>query len=173
MIETQWAALRPRSLQRAANQEIEGNGFKDSMDQVVLDVLLSARGVPWVRFEADKTPEGGVTNERVMVDYVHWDDFAHCAREELGGRRAPGLGGAENVAPARPRAKSALGKSLIVFPMTMPSRMSETTSQSQREGSANRYAEVWEIWDMVSKRRIFVAKGAEDVLESKDPQYEA
>ena len=100
-------------LQRAANEETERNGFKDSMEAVVLDVLLVARGVPWVRFEADElaevevrpdpvsglpmTEDGmpapleevtekngrfmwkreGMTNERTVIDYVHWDDFAH------------------------------------------------------------------------------------------------
>ena len=44
-------------LQRAANEEVERNGFKDAMDQVVLDVLLPGRGVPWVRFEADSLPD--------------------------------------------------------------------------------------------------------------------
>ena len=56
-------------------------------------------------------------------------------------------------------------------PMSTPSRTSETLSQNERDGSTDKYAEVWEIWDMVSKKRIFVSKGAEDVLESSDPQY--
>ena len=65
-------------IQRSSNEEIERNGFKDTMDQVVLDVLLVGRGVPWVRFEADPMPDReGMTNERTIIDYVHWDDFAH------------------------------------------------------------------------------------------------
>ena len=64
-------------IQRAANEEIERNGFKDAMDQVVLDVLLVGRGVPWVRFEVDEMADEGMANERIMLDYVHWDDFAH------------------------------------------------------------------------------------------------
>ena len=54
--------------------------------------------------------------------------------------------------------------------MTMSSRTSETLSQKQRDGSKDRFGEVWEIWDAVSKKRIFVAKGLADVLEEKyDP----
>ena len=38
-------------IERAGNEEMERNNFKESMDQVTLDVLLPGRGVPWVRFE--------------------------------------------------------------------------------------------------------------------------
>ena len=55
--------------------------------------------------------------------------------------------------------------------MTMSSRTSETISQKQRDGSKDRFGEVWEIWDAVSKKRIFVAKGLSDVLEEKDDPY--
>ena len=48
--------LGSQVLQRASNEEVERNGFKDTMDQVVLDVLLPGRGVPWVRFEVDDAP---------------------------------------------------------------------------------------------------------------------
>ena len=50
-------------VQRANNEEIERNGFKDAMDAVVLDVLLPGRGVPWARFEADELPDK-MTNEK-------------------------------------------------------------------------------------------------------------
>ena len=85
-------------IQRAANEEIERNGFKDAMDQVVLDVLLVGRGVPWVRFEVDEMADEGMANERIMLDYVHWDDFRPQPGTQLGSRRAPGLGGAEDFA---------------------------------------------------------------------------
>ena len=39
---------------RGANQEVERNNLEEAMSQVVLDNLLVARGVPWVRYEADK-----------------------------------------------------------------------------------------------------------------------
>ena len=51
-------------IQRAANEEIERNGFKDAMDAVVLDVLLVGRGVPWVRFEVDPLPDREAYDQR-------------------------------------------------------------------------------------------------------------
>ena len=54
-------------LQRASNEEIERNGFKDAMDSVVLDVLLPGRGVPWVRFEADPLAEVEVRPDPISM----------------------------------------------------------------------------------------------------------
>ena len=152
-------------MQRAANEEIERNDFKDSMDKVVLDLLLVARGVPWVRYEAKKTTDGdGVTNEKVMVDYVHWDDFAHSpercwadvVRRGWVARRTT-LDKAEGV--------KRFGAKFARVPMTMASRTADTVTQRERDGSTDKYAEVWEIWDAVSRQRIFVAEGV-DVLEA-------
>ena len=158
-------------IQRAANEEIERNGFKDAMDQVVLDVLLVGRGVPWVRFEDDKTPDGGSINERIMLDYVHWDDFAHSPERNWAAVERRGWVARRSLltrAEGKKRFKDGFSK----VPMSTSSRTSETLSQSERDGSRDKYAEVWEIWDAASKKRIFVAKGAEDVLESSDPQYD-
>ena len=156
-------------IQRAANEEIERNGFKDSMDQVVLDVLLVGRGVPWVRLETDKTSDGDVINERIMLDYVHWDDFAHSPERNWAAVERRGWV-ARRTLLTRAEGRKRFGPEFSKVPMSTSSLTSETLSQSERDGSNNKYAEVWEIWDAVSKKRIFVAKGADDVLESKDPQ---
>ena len=157
-------------IQRAANEEIEGNGFKDSMDQVVLDVLLVGRGVPWVRFEADNTPDG-VADEKIMLDYVHWDDFAHSPERNWAAVERRGWV-ARRTLLTRAEGKKRFGPEFSKVPMSTSSRTSETLSQSEKDGSRDKYAEVWEIWDAASKKRIFVAKGAEDVLESEDPAYD-
>ena len=158
-------------IQRAANEEIERNGFKDSMDQVVLDVLLVGRGVPWVRFEVDEMADEGMANERIMLDYVHWDDFAHSPERNWADVERRGWV-ARRTSLTRAEGKKRFGDGFSKVPMSMPSRTSETLSQRERDGSKDKYAEVWEIWDAVSRKRIFVAKGADNLLESKDPQYD-
>ena len=157
-------------IQRAANEEIESNGFKDSMDQVVLDVLLVGRGVPWVRFEADERPDG-VADEKIMLDYIHWDDFAHSPERSWADVERRGWV-ARRTLLTKAEGRKRFGRGFSKVPMSTSSRTSETLSQSERDGSRDKYAEVWEIWDAASKKRIFVAKGAEDVLESKDPLYD-
>ena len=158
-------------IQRAANEEIERNGFKGSMDQVVLDVLLTARGVAWVRFEVDEMAGEGMVTEKIMLDYVHWDDFAHSPERGWADVERRGWV-ARRTSLTRAEGKKRFGAGFSKVPMSMPSRTSETLSQRERDGRKDKFAEVWEIWDAVSKKRIFVAKGADDVLESKDPQYE-
>ena len=140
------------------------------MDAVVLDILLTARGVTWVRYENDETTDGGVTNERIMVDYVHWEDFAHAPERHWADVERRGWV-ARRTLLTRAEGRKRFGPEFSKVPMSTPSRTSETLSQNERDGSTDKYAEVWEIWDMVSKKRIFVSKGAEDVLESSDPQY--
>ena len=193
-------------LQRAANEETERNGFKDAMEAVVLDVLLVARGVPWVRFEADElaevevspdpvsgmpmTDDGmpapleevtekngrfmwkreGMTNERTVIDYVHWDDFAHSPERNWADVMRRGWVG-RRISLTKREGKERFGPMFDKVPMTMASRTSETMTQRERDGSKNKYGAVWEIWDAVSKKRIFVAKGYQDTLEETDDPY--
>ena len=158
-------------IQRAANEEIERNGFKGSMDQVVLDVLLTARGVAWVRFEVDEMADEGMPNERIMLDYVHWDDFAHSPERNWAAVERRGWV-ARRTLLTKAEGRKRFGAGFSKVPMSTSSRTSETISERERDGSKDKYAEVWEIWDAASKKRLFVAKGATDILESKDPQYD-
>ena len=157
-------------IQRAANEEIERNGFKDAMDQVVLDVLLVGRGVPWVRVEGDELADGGFANERIMLDYVHWDDFAHSPERNWAAVERRGWV-ARRTLLTKAEGRKRFGPAFSKVPMSTSSRTSETISERERDGSTDKFAEVWEIWDAASKERLFVAKGADDVLESKDPEY--
>ena len=202
-------------LQRAANEEIERNGFKDSMDAVVLDVLLPGRGVAWVRFEADPLPDvevrfqasimpdgssgdgsyvtedgetapneevikakgqmrwhrEGVTNERVMLDYVHWSDFAHSPERSWADVERRGWV-ARRISLSLKEGRARFGKKFNQVELTLASRTSESQSQQERSGhQSGKYGEVWELWDAVSKKRLFIAKGPAEVLEEKDDPY--
>ncbi len=193
-------------LERAANEEIERNGFKDTMDQVVLDVLLVGRGVPWVRFEADPltpmdvtiregdedyyTEDGetadrsqvskvngrmvwnrdGMTNERTMLDYVHWDDFAHSPERNWADVERRGWV-ARRIALTKKEGIKRFGQKFKDVPLTMSTRTSETLQQSERSGGKDLYANVWEIWDVVNRKRIFVATDFSDIIEEEDDPY--
>ena len=107
-----------------------------------------------------------------MLDYVHWEDFAHSPernwadveRQGWVARRtsltkAEGIKrfGLRNSArfPCRPlRARPRH------FPRKSGTEAKTNTPRSGKYGTRP------------AKKRIFVAKGADDVLESKDPQYE-
>ena len=146
------------------------------MDQVVLDVLLPGRGVPWVRFEVDDVPaaqegqQAGVTNERIYMDYVHWEDFAHSPERNWAAVERVGWVARKTALTKREGTKR-FGEKFANVEMSMSSRSSESLDQRERSGDKAKYGEVWEIWDTVTKRRIFVAKGAGDILEERDDPY--
>ena len=156
-------------VQRANNEEIERNGFKDAMDAVVLDVLLPGRGVPWARFEADSLPDN-MANERTVIDYIHWDDFAHSPERNWSDVERRGWV-SRRIALTKKEGKDRFAEKFDEVPMNMTSRTSETLAQKERDGSTEKYGEVWEIWDAVIKKRVFVAKGLDSVLEIKDDPF--
>lgn len=147
------------------------------------DYLLPGRGVVWVVYEpiivkektkieikgegVDLVEEEEVErlgDQRCRFEYVHWQDYRESptrrpedvtwrarrhlfTRDELIGR---GFDHAEDV-------------SLNWTP--------DTSDYNDTDDSYNR-AEVWEIWDKVKRRRLFVATGYKDVLADDDDPYE-
>lgn len=147
------------------------------------DYLLPGRGVVWVVYEpiivkektkieikgegVDLVEEEEVErlgDQRCRFEYVHWQDYRESptrrpeevtwrarrhlfTRDELIGR---GFDYAEDV-------------SLNWSP--------DTSDYNDTDDSYNR-AEVWEIWDKVKRRRLFVATGYKDVLADDDDPYE-
>lgn len=85
------ARVASRIAERATtfSLDIEKNDFTDTVHSLVLDRLLVARGVTWVRIEAEQTrpvldADGNETNEEEIIqdanaktDYVPWRDFGH------------------------------------------------------------------------------------------------
>ena len=146
------------------------------------DYLLPGRGVVWVVYEPiivkEKTKiqiKGEdveileeeeierLGDQRCRFEYVHWQDYRESpsrrpedvtwrarrhlfTREELVGR---GFKHAEEV-------------SLNWMP--------ERSDESDVDELYNR-AEVWEIWDKVKRRRLFVATGYKDVLADDEDPY--
>ena len=155
-------------IQRSSNEEIERNGFKDTMDQVVLDVLLVGRGVPWVRFEADPMPDReGMTNERTIIDYMSIGMTSHIAPERNWADVERRGWVARRIGLTKKEGRDRFGAKFSEVPMTMSSRTSETLSQKQRDGSKDRFGEVWEIWDSVSKKEYLCGQGAAPMFWKK------
>ena len=146
------------------------------------DYLLPGRGVVWVVYEPiivkektkieingqdveilEEEEVERLGDQRCRFEYVHWQDYRESpsrrpedvmwrarrhlfTREELVGR---GFDHAEDV------------------PLTW---MPERADQEGIDDLYNR-AEVWEIWDKVKRRRLFVATGYKDVLADDEDPY--
>ena len=55
--------------------------------------------------------------------------------------------------------------------MSMDTRIGETEKVRSGGDGKQKYAEVWEVWDAVSKKRIFVAKDYDQILEETPDPY--
>ena len=199
--------ITAETLQRASNEEVERNGFKDAFDQVVMDLLGPGRGVPWVRFEADSLPDEpvlpnpidggyvtqdgapapeseveavkdggfiwknpGMVNERTAIDYIHWGDFAHSPERNWADVERRGWV-ARKTAMTRREGVNRFGSKFNAVQMSMDTRIGETEKVRSGGDGKQKYAEVWEVWDAVSKKRIFVAKDYDQILEETPDPY--
>ena len=67
----------------------------------------------------------GVTNERTIIDYVHWEDFAHSPERNWADVERRGWV-ARRIALTKKEGKDRFGAKFSQVPMTMSSRTSET-----------------------------------------------
>ena len=170
------------ALERALHYGIDVYDSELPIRAALEDYLLPGRGVVWVVYEpiivkektkieikgedVDILEEEEVErlgDQRCRFEYVHWQDYRESpsrrpedvtwrarrhlfTREELVGR---GFDHAEDV------------------PLNW---MPERADDADIDEIYNR-AEVWEIWDKVKRRRLFVATGYKDVLADDDDPY--
>ena len=113
----------------------------------------------------------GVMNERIMVDYVHWDDFAHAQERTWQDVMRNGWV-ARRVAMTKAEGVKRFGRQFESVPLTSTSRTSESEKQRRRDGSNEpKYGDVWEVWDAKRKEQVFVAKGLAKPLKIVEDPY--
>lgn len=171
-------------VQRCLHYAFDRGDADSVLRKVRDDFLLVGRGTAWVRYEADIEQEGSpdddrdaedktsetvepieaIADERVVWEYVHWEDFGHnvcrhwaevtdvwrksyLTREKLRERFADTLSPDEiNAIPLdfKPKEKAA-------------------------QSDAKSQAIVYEIWCKSRKRVIWLVKGFHKPLEVSDP----
>ena len=112
----------------------------------------------------------GTINERVFVDYVHWNDFAHSPERNWSDLKRRGWV-ARRVAMTRSEGVERFGKGFADVEMTLSRRTTDRDDSQAVPETGRKYGEVWEIWDKESMSRVFVAKGIEKPLEAADDPY--
>ena len=120
---------------------------------------------PWVRFESEETEEEEIVDERIMVDYVHWDDFAHARERGWGDVVRDGWVGRRTALTLK-EGTDRFGKDFENVNLTLSSRTEQQEGEGDKTDKAGKYAEVWEIWDAVERKQLFLAKGHKKLLES-------
>ena len=170
-------------LERALQYELDTNRADIPIMAAMEDYLLPGRGVIWVVYEPvlikekidvrieaeDKTTIVQETEEierlgdqRCRFEYVHWEDYREspCRRSEDATWRA------RRHLLTRDELIGRGFRDAEDIPLNW---MPESSEYNENE-LYNR-AEVWEIWDKVQRRRLYVATGHKTVLAEDDDPY--
>lgn len=151
-------------LERAVSYYVDNEDFDYTMRQVVLDNLLPGRGTAWVRYvptfgettvTEDEDENKELIYEDVAVDYVHWEDFGHCWARTWEETRAVW----RKVYLSKDKATKRFGKA------------AKKLSFSEKGEDGNYHSKkacVYEIWDKVGGKVLWVSKDADDILEEMD-----
>lgn len=178
--------LAAEILERALITEMEDDDWLGVFDKVTLDVLLAARGQPWIRYEADVRKvkvrleveaEGGeaeqeieeerLVSEKAPLDYVHWGDFAHSPKKTWEEVVKQGWV-AKRVRMTRRQGEARFGEAFKKVPLQFkPEGMDD--AKAERLKGVMGTAEVWELWDAVSRKVYwFVKEYTDSILDERD-----
>ena len=114
---------------------------------------------------------GGEKDQRVRVDYVNWQDFAHSPEQGWDDVARRGWV-ARRALMTVPEVVERFGARFKdVRALSSVEDQTHVGAESEDEAEHEK-AEIWEIWDMPSRKRIFIAKGDERILEEEDDPYQ-
>ena len=175
-------------LERALQFEIDHYSDYDStLRNVVIDRLLSGRGVSWIRFEPAEQEQEQDENELQVTDdqsaqsmgpyecsptdYVYWEDFRHSpARtwEEVSWA-------ARRVYMSKDEVIERFGDefedvALSHEPIGIEQMKANGTDSSQIERMKK--AKIWEIWCKTEKKVYWHAEGNQKILDVRDDPLE-
>ena len=162
--------------------------FDAMMRSVRDDFLITARGAAWVRYEADtealedaegnslnergeplgedESPAEQITGERVIWDFVNWQDFGHTVARTWGEVTAVW----RKAYMTRRDGVKRFGKEKFAK-VELDQVVGDPSAQQMedtKEASKNK-ATVYEIWDKTTNKVYFIAKGANEPLEIVEP----
>ena len=168
-----WVRYEQRRIPPVQLQDMGPDGLVDPKGRPV------DPGTPGLTM-TDKGPQivsNGV-EQKLFVDYVHWRDFFHSLDRNWAEVRRGGWV-ARRVAMTLAEGVERFGNKFKKAPLTLTSRAAEargTEGGSEApmydgEGEPTaKYAAVYEVWDVRSKRRIHIADGLDKELEVvRDP----
>jgi hypothetical protein len=174
-------------VERALAYMIDKTGFDAAMRDVRQDYLLAGRGTAWIRYEADfealqNTAEGQteagnetdatepaeqITDERVIVDYVSWQDFGHSPA-----RRWEEVDAVwRRVFMSRDKLKARFGDELgSKIPLDHSARAEKNLTMSgMAQASGAEKATIYEIWDKDEQEVIWISKSYPEILDRQPP----
>lgn len=179
-------------MQRLLNNDIEDNGdqVSDVLKACLQDRLLPGLGCARVRYEVESETvsetitttdaEGNVTtetveNERIIfedapIDYFHWRDVLWGWARTWS--KIPWL--AYRAWLTKDEVAARFGEEVadkLTYKRQSVSQKDESEDGNELSGIWEK-AEIWEIWDKVSRKVVFFSMGYEKILETRDDPLE-
>jgi len=170
-------------LERTLSYDLDTYDASRPLKSALEDYLLPGRGVVWVVYEpiiikekikvevkddgidiVEEEEVEHVGDQRCRFEYVHWQDY----RESPSRRPEDATWRARRHLFTRDELVGRGFAHAYEVPLTW---MPDTDSNEQLDEIYNR-AEVWEIWDKVQRKRLFVASGYKDLLAEDDDPYQ-
>lgn len=164
-------------LQRALTAAIDEYDFDGTIENVRDDLLLAGRGIARVEYEpviGQREPmEGETPNEAGMVEeierqyvkccYVYWRDFLVSPARTWRDVRWVGF---RHLMTAEDLKREFPGKHVERTVDATPN--SDAEKRHDDPPDMFKRAEVFEIWDKDSRKRLFVSDGAKEILREED-----
>lgn len=168
-------------IQRCITQDLDDptDQFDGTMRHCVQDRLVPGLAQAWLRLETDTeeitpppTPEGlesdeplkQITDQRIVVDYIFWEDFLWSPCRVWEERRWVGRVAYMLREELIERFGEEKGRSC---PLDSSSSKLGINSSTPKEDVLKK-ARVYEIWDRTTRKVIWYVKGAPDLLDEKD-----
>jgi hypothetical protein len=170
-------------LERALRYEMDIYDAQNPISAALEDYLLPGRGVVWVVYEPilvkekiTATMEGDATtivaeeeverigDQRCRLEYVHWEDY----REDPARRPEDVTWRARRHLLSRDDLIARKFKKANDIPLSWSPDGDE---YGEQYAEMDARAEVWEIWDIVTRKRIYIAQNYNDVLAEDDDPY--
>ena len=170
-------------LERVLSYDLDTYDASRPLQSALEDYLLPGRGVVWVVYEPiiikekikievkdddmDIVEEEEIErlgDQRCRFEYVHWQDY----RESPSRRPEDATWRARRHLFTRDELIGRGFDHAYEVPLTW---MPDTDDNQQLDEIYNR-AEVWEIWDKVQRKRLFMSPGYKDLLPEDDDPYQ-
>lgn len=164
-------------LRRCIEQAAEAGKLDRKLKQVRDDYLLYGRGVLWVRYEAETSETGQITEdteeqgERVEAEEVCWDfvrreDFMHSPATNWESVTWV----ARRVRMTMEEGRKRFGRQFNDVPLEWLPNRERNANRPEEVRSIFARAEVYEVWDIAARKVHWLAQGYDKVLDSRpDP----
>lgn len=168
-------------VQRALSTELDQNSdFRESMQNVIKDMLITGLGAGWVRYVAEEQQitdsedlgDDGtasspvIQDQRTVIDYVYWKDlrWSPCRTWE----ECRWIGRRVYVDETEAEARFGARAEWLSFSTSKDNDNYGASNENDPQNNVEPQAAIWEIWDKESKKVFFICESCQTALDIQD-----